>query len=50
MSLTAALGLHRSTGFSQVAASRSYPLAAVRGPLIAVASLLEHGLQCTGGL
>ena len=33
-------------GFSVVAESRGYSLAAVRGPLIAVASLVaEHGLQ-----
>ena len=40
------LGLCCCMGFSVVAESRGYSLAAVRGPLIAVASLVaEHGLQ-----
>ena len=44
------LGLHGSTGFSLVAASRGYSLVVVRGLLIAVASLVEHVLQGIGGL
>ena len=50
MYLMAELGLHCSTGFSPVAASRGYSLAVVRGPLIVMASLVEHRLQRTGGL
>ena len=43
--LLAVLGLHCCTGFSLVAASRGYSLVAVRGLLIAAASLVvEHGL------
>ena len=38
------LGLHCCSGFSLVAVSRSYSLAAVCRLLIAVASLVEHGL------
>ena len=40
----AVLGLHCFSGFSQVAESRGYSSAAVHKLLIAVASLVEHGL------
>lgn len=41
--LLVALGLHRCSGFSLVAASRSYSLVSVRGLLIAAASpVAEH--------
>ena len=42
--LLALLGLHCSTGFSLVMVSGGYSLVVVQGFLIAVPSLLEHGL------
>ena len=41
------LGLHCCADFPLVEASRGYSLVAVHGPLIAVASLVEHRLQVT---
>ena len=39
------LGLHCCTDFSLVSASRSFSLVEVCGLLIAVASVVQHGLQ-----